>query len=194
MIVENFDKNNLPYYIAMIYGIKYKDDRRHEDEITLNDKLDPLYVRQSFGSDKNNVLKEINIDDDLRLMIMPKYCRDGEEQRYICYVVGASGEGKSYFMNMYCDLYGAYHPQNKIFYFTKNNAYKDKSLNHKNFTIVNMDNFIELYKDDAAFEQFIVDGREWNNSLLVFDDIGAMEKDKEADKIDRKSTRLNSSH
>lgn len=182
MICEKFKKEDLPYYIAIAYKINYKDDKMHEDEITLDDKEKPIFIRQKFPKEQNS-FEEIETDDDMRLMFMPKICREDEQQRAVVYISGASGEGKSYLMNMYADLYHQYYPQNKIFYFTKNNASKDRSLDREKYTIIDVEKFLEKYSDEDEFDKFITDGKEWDNSLMIFDDIGALEKDKKADKI-----------
>lgn len=183
MIVEKYNQNHRPYYIALAYAIEYKDDYHHEDEITLIDDKAPVYIRQKFANDDDNVSETITVDDNMRIMFMPKILRPNEQQRNVVYISGASGSGKSYLMNMYSDLYNTYYPENKIFYFTKNNVEKDRSIDRAKYTVINIDKFIEKYSDEEVFDKFIIDGREWDNSLCVFDDIGALEKDKHADKI-----------
>ena len=173
MIVEKYNKDNLPYYFSMVYKIKYKDEKKHEDETEILPD-DPLFVRKSF-SHEEPMFEKLDLKDDLRLMILPHINRKGEEQRSCVYICGASGSGKSYLVNKYAELYYDLNKEkNKVFYFTLNNVDKDRSLSKSLYKIINVEKFIEHYSDEEEMNKFIKDSPEYDNSLLIMDDIGAI--------------------
>jgi hypothetical protein len=91
--------------------------------------------------------------------------------------VGGAGSGKSYLMNDYARLYRLMNPTNEILYFTLNNEKHDTSLDLSLYKVMPMqlfcDYLIESVNDnmDSIKEM----GLMFQNKLLIFDDIGALE-------------------
>lgn len=180
-IIERKKKEMISYYFAIIYKIFYKDKFKHEDEITIDMNNDPYFVRIAFNFDEDrNKVNDLKVNDDHRIMFLPQMNRKGEEERDVLYISASSGSGKSYLVNQFAEVYNIEKEnKNKIFFLTSNNHEKDKSLSQDIYNFINVDEFLDYYSDDENMKTFIKDGSEFDNSLIIFDDIGAInDKDK----------------
>ena len=133
----------------------------------------------NFDEDRNKV-NDLKVNDDHRIMFLPQMNRKGEEERDVLYISASSGLGKSYLVNQFAEVYNIEKEnKNKIFFLTSNNHEKDKSLSQDIYNFINVDEFIDYYSGGENMKTFIKDGSEFDNSLIIFDDIGAInDKDK----------------
>lgn len=175
-ITKKIENRLKPEYIALAYPIKYKDDIKRENEVTLNDKKDVYYLRLSYEKDDfNKVQSKIELPEDYRFCPLPYLNADEEQERSVLYLSGSSGGGKSFLANMYCDLYHKFYPNNKIYFITSNNWQEDKSLNKDLYTFLDAKEFISNFMKPEIIADFATT-TEYNNSMFVFDDIGMFEK------------------
>ena len=165
-------------YFCTIYKIKYNDKYKREWEVKkdFSETNPPVFVRTAYDfDDKSKCVKSIELDDEYRILPLPYIPLKSEQERSTIYISGASGKGKSYLINEISEMYHALFPNNKLYFFTKNDWTEDRSLNKDLYEFVDVDKFIEHYRTADMLKQFLLT-KEFNNSFFIFDDIGALEK------------------
>ena len=162
-------------YVAVEYNILYKDKYKREAETSINHNTKPKYLRFAYQHDpKNEVLHNLILPTNKRLMLMPYIPIKSQQDRCMMYLAASSGAGKSYFVNQYCELYHGLHKgRNRILFFTMNDFKADRSLNHDLYDFVDMKIFLEHFKDEENIREFET-SHEYDNSMFVFDDIGSL--------------------
>ena len=95
-----------------------------------------------------------------------------DAEREIGYICGQSGSGKSYFVSMYVDKYKKRFKKNKIYLFSE--VHDDEKLNKFNPIKIKLDS--ELINDELDYKDF-------DNSLVIFDDVDAIKDKKIKDEV-----------
>ena len=165
-------------YFCTVYKIKYNDKYKREWEVKkdFSETNPPVFVRTAYDfDDKSKCFKSIELDDEYRILPLPYIPLKSEQERSTIYISGASGKGKSYLINEISEMYHALFPNNKLYFFTKNDWKNDRSLNKDLYEFVNVGKFIEHYSNEDMLEKFLLTS-EFNNSFFIFDDIAALEK------------------
>ena len=165
-------------YFCTIYKIKYADEYQREWEVIkdFSEQNPPVFVRTAYKfDDPTRCVKSIELDDDYRILPLPYIPLKSEQERNTIYIAGASGKGKSYLINEICQMYHALFPDNKLYFFTKNDWKNDRSLNKKIYQFIDVGKFIEYYSEEEKLEEFLLT-EDYNNSFFIFDDIAALEK------------------
>ena len=106
--------------------------------------------------------------------------------REVLYINGASGMGKSWLINSFAKIYHVYYPDNKIFFLTMNDFEADRSLDHKLYTKVDMNEFLEQMdtkgeNGETGLEEFSK-SHDIHNCFFIFDDIGVLNNDKKKER------------
>lgn len=182
-IIEKFNKENSHDYFAMLYKIKYNDDREIEKEVKIDPSFNAKFVRKSYKKESEAVEKIDLTDDNLkcfRLTIVPEIIR-GKDDRDVIYISGSGGSGKSYLVDQINLLYQKLN-NGKTYFFTANDPQKDTSLTHEKYHFVNLEKFFDQFGADGILDHFSKTSGLYDNSMLIFDDIGAV-KDKRKKKI-----------
>lgn len=169
-------------YIASAFKIKFKDQYKRENEVVIDNSVPTTYLRTSYSfDDPKNVFPSVILPEDYRFQLFPYLPLESEEDRSVIYISGASGGGKTWFLNETIKFYKEIYPHNKIYFITKNNWKIDRSLTHSNYTFLDTEKFIEDFSTPEAKESFLEDkDKVFNNSFFIFDDIGALDVKKEA--------------
>lgn len=190
LIEENFNpKHKSDYFCIKSTFIKTTDKDGHTDE-KLDGKCEPSFIRLKKHNEKCDAHEFIKIDDSKvnddaksheKFMFLPSMqssMRDGS------IIIGQAGSGKTYTVDLYCQLYKKLNPTNEILFFTMNNAEIDRSLTKELYKFVPMQKFIDkldLIKNNAEDMKNI--GHYFSNSMLIFDDIGTLKANKKFEKI-----------
>ena len=175
---KKLNKKESKDYFACIYKIKYKDKYKREWEVTkdISDDDPPVWVRTSYNfDDPAKCFHSLELDDEYRILPLPYIPLKSEQERSTICISGASGKGKSWLINEISEMYKTLWPNNKIYFFTKNDWSNDRSLNKDIYEFVNVNKFIEKYSSEEALEEFLLT-KEFNDSFFIFDDIAALEK------------------
>jgi ABC-type lipoprotein export system ATPase subunit len=183
VITDKIDYDLINDYVAMIYKVIFKTEHERENELTIDFNAPVKYVRFVNKVDikyGKHIINNITLDNNERLMLFPYFPRNGEEERSMLYLTGSSGSGKTYFVNAYCQIYEKFYKgKNKLFFLTMNNWKVDKSLDKEIYEFVDMNKFINYFKDEENIKEFAT-STNFDNSLFVFDDIGSLDKKEEA--------------
>lgn len=86
-----------------------------------------------------------------------------EYSRFVNYIVGKSGSGKSFYTSVYVEKYHLLHPQNKIYYISNNPLSNDISYSQE------LQDVIE--EIDLNTINTVIDFTKFRNCLLIFDDV-----------------------
>lgn len=119
-----------------------------------NKKAQEIFVE----NDKSKVdvfLKEIKCKDNEHLQHIP----NKSNERDILYITGASGSGKSYYMNKYIQEYTKKHKKNKVYLFSS----IDDDISIKSTTI-------KRIKLNEGFMNTELTASDFKDSLVLFDD------------------------
>lgn len=115
-----------------------------------------IYVNNNQKSKIRNPMTELNVKDTQRVQMIP----NKKKERFISYVSGQSGSGKSYFTNKLAEEYHSMYPKRAIYLFSL--LTEDKSIKCKHIKRIKLDdNFL---KTDLTLNDM-------KNCLLIFDDI-----------------------
>lgn len=139
-------------YIAII--VKFK--KLKKEEKTKRVRYVRVTKEKEYNAQPNVVLQ-----DNEMFMFLPNLAN----KRSIIYATGASGAGKTYLANEYCEIYKRLYPNRTIKFFTCNSTNDDPSLNLSLYDIENIYEFI----DDLQAGK--VKDEEFKDSLIVIDDI-----------------------
>lgn len=114
------------------------------------------YVYLDEKSEANNNYKELKIKDGEF-----QYIPDSNQNRFISYIVGASGSGKSYYASKLAEEYRILHPKNPIYllsYLTD-----DSSIDR-------VKGIKRIQLNDAFLEETL-ECEDFKNSLTIWDDV-----------------------
>ena len=156
-----------------------------EDTILEEKKMDYCAILYATNENKKDVplpneenIKFISFDDDdkendLKIVNPQKYFlptitfnTQKNIQRDSFVVFGASGSGKSVFINFMAMLHNILQPEQKIYFFTNNNYKIDNSLTHSLYNFMDLkETLLELDIDEFQTSN------EYDNTLLIFDDV-----------------------
>lgn len=182
-IKEKFNENHKFDYFAMQFLVKITYDKYNKKKYDIVEEAKPFFIRKANYDDEDAV-DEIRCEKEKyyeeQFMILPKLLMEDEQERDVLYLSASAGSGKSYFVNMFSKIYHMYYPQNDIYFLTLNDFKADKSLDHKLYKQIDMNDFIDSIQHSQ--EQFAKDGKLMANSLIIFDDIGALKDDKKREK------------
>lgn len=170
---DSINMNKVEDYTAMIYDIKYKDKYKKESETKILD-TEFKYVRLAYDFDKVNLMGSFKLSSTQRMMPLPYISGPSDEERDVMFIVGSSGCGKSYYTNFQAKLY-KFLTGNKIFYLTTNNVEKDRSLDKHLYTFLDVYDFLDYFSESENLKSFTANSPEFDNSLIIFDDIDAIE-------------------
>lgn len=129
-----------------------------------------IYLNKELDKKENKFSKsfnELKIEDSGIFQQLV----DTTKEREIGLITGASGSGKSYYINNYCIQYKKAYKGQEIYLFS--NVDEDKSLKVK-LNRVNIDE--ELYNDPLSVKDF-------QNSLVIMDDIDVIKNKKIKDAV-----------
>ena len=198
---KQINMNESDSYFAKCYKIKYENKYKREHETSIDTTYSPIYLRTAFESidDLPKCKTSIELSEEYRFQPLPCIPLKTQQERSTIYISGASGMGKSWLINSIVKDYKKIFPTNKVYYFTKNNAEKDRSLEPKAmYNFINVTKFIETFTkttetktgsytevDEEKIEGFLLDKKGiYDNSFFIFDDIASLEKiSKEASRI-----------
>ena len=170
---DSINMTNVDDYTAVIYDIKYKDKYKKESETKILD-TEMRYVRIAYDFDRTKLMGSFKLTTTERMMPMPYISGPSDEERDVIFIVGSSGCGKSYFTNFQAKLY-KFLTGNKIFYLTTNNVEKDRSLDKNLYVFLDVYDFLDYFSDPDKLKEFTANSPEFDNSLIIFDDIDAIE-------------------
>jgi hypothetical protein len=141
-----FEPTDVP--IAII-----KNDDKKDKKIKKRDKV--IYIDENSSS--NNNYKELTLNNnDGKFQFIP----DSNKERFIAYIVGASGSGKSWYASELGNEYKKLYPKNPIYLL----SYVD------NDSSIEKINGIQRIKLDEDFINTDLDSTDFENSLTIWDD------------------------
>ena len=115
-----------------------------------------IYVNNNPKAKVRNPMKELVVKENERVQMIP----NKKKERFVSYVSGQAGSGKSYFTNKLAEEYHSMYPKRPIYLFSL--LTEDKSIKCKHIKRVKLDeNFL---KTDLSLADM-------KNSCLIFDDI-----------------------
>lgn len=183
MIEEEFDENNSADYFAIRVLFKKSEENGITNEKMMSD-IPATFIRKAKSNeDSEKILETYDTEEkDVieKFMFLPsmKY-----KQRQCIYCQGQAGGGKSYLLNDYVSLYKLMNPNNRVLYFTLNSAEIDTSLTLSNYKIMKMQDFCDaLQKVNNNLDDIKGIAQLFENSLLVFDDVGNLKNNKKMQK------------
>jgi hypothetical protein len=135
----NFDKKGIP--IAIIKSKEYDKNKRN-----------PILFLSEDGFD------DIQLEHDETFQIIP----NTKTERFIFYVVGQSGSGKSYYCTQLLKEYNAIYPDRPIYMFSTVSEDSD---------IDKLKNFHRVILDDTFLEDEEIPVSEFKDSCCIFDDV-----------------------
>ena len=185
-IVEDFQESNKFDYFCMMYNVKVHHDKTYKLHEEVNKDVEPRFIRMTRREEEGQNVIKANSECE-RIMVIPQLLREGEQERDVVYINGASGIGKSWFVNLFCKLYHLFYPNNKIFFLTLNDFKGDKSLTHSLYIELNLNDFIEQMSEtddngESGLEKFSK-SHDVSKCMFVFDDIGVLKNDKKKEKM-----------
>ena len=115
-----------------------------------------IYVNNESKANIKNPMKEIIVKDTQKVQMIP----NKKKERFVSYISGQAGSGKSFFTNKLAEEYHSMYPKRQIYLFSL--LTEDKSIKCKHIKRIKLDdNFL---KTDLTLNDM-------KNSLLIFDDI-----------------------
>ena len=158
----NFERVGKP--IAMIINKDEKNQKNKNQIISINENDEE--VRTSY--------KDIKLEKNKNQIF--QVIGDPNEERYIYYIIGRSGSGKSYFIKQWISLfYHELYKKRPIYLFSYLDS--DKTLDElKYIKRIKLDN--EFLNDDE------ITSKDFNNSCVIFDDIDNIKNKKIKKKVD----------
>ena len=130
---------------------------------------DVIYVNSDPKKKVRNPMKELVVKENERVQMIP----NKKKERFISYISGQSGSGKSFFVNKLAEEYHSMYPKRKIYLFSL--LTEDKSIKCKHIKRVKLDeNFL---KTDLSLADM-------KNSFLIFDDIDTIKNKHIKGKLD----------
>ena len=145
----NFEGEGIPIAKIVREGEKGKGKKKKETEVFLDEH-----------SGARNNYPELHLKAGEKFQYIP----DENKERFISYICGASGSGKSYFASDLANSYKKQHPENPVYL----------------LSYVDSDSSIERVKDieriklDEEFLSADLNTDDFANSLLIFDDCDAI--------------------
>jgi len=141
----NFEGEGSPIAKIVREGEKGKGKKKKETEVFLDEH-----------SGARNNYPELHLKAGEKFQYIP----DENKERFISYICGASGSGKSYFASDLANSYKKQHPENPVYLL----SYVDSDS-----SIERVKN-IERIKLDEEFLAADLNAEDFANSLLIFDD------------------------
>jgi hypothetical protein len=130
-------------YIAKVYNEKGKN------------------VRKLYVSERKDGPKEVQLDEKHHFQFVPDV-----NDRFVLYVCGQSGSGKSVYISNVVNEYHKLYPKNEVFLISP--SIEDPAFDGKFIQKIKLD-YEFLNDDDIAIQEF-------SNSLVIFDDIEGLNK------------------
>ena len=165
-INDTFDEEDKMNYIGILY-----ETNEQPGSIPYPNQKKIKYISAKESKD----VEEITDDDILELKIKKNSQRyflpiitfntNKNIQRDVFIVFGASGSGKSVFINFLAMLHSKLQPTQKILFFTNNNYKIDTSLSHELYEFVDLEEMLH----DIDIKEFQT-SNQYDNTLLIFDD------------------------
>ena len=115
-----------------------------------------IFVNNNTKTKVRNPMKEIVVRENERVQMIP----NKKKERFISYVSGQSGSGKSFFVNKLAEEYHSMYPKRKIYLFSL--LTEDKSIKCKP---------IKRIKLDENFLKTEVTLADMKNCLIIYDDV-----------------------
>lgn len=173
-------------YIALMYKIEMKDALRGIYE-PAKDQKDSYFVSATESKHKNtqaqSYFKIPNTSYRFLPMLRQNCSSSKNVQRDVVVITASSGSGKTTLITRMSKVYRGINPDNKIYFISSKNMAIDPSFDARLYTFISFSDFMELFPDDEAIEEFTI-GNQMDNSLLIFDDIvlGAATKEGKEEK------------
>lgn len=184
MIEEIFNPaNKVEYFASRALYKKWEDSKGNTHEKMFDD-ADCTFIRKARGGETGvKLLQTFDTETNgiiEKFMFIPPLVK---KKRQCVYCQGQAGGGKSYLLDDYVDWYKMINPRNEVMYFTLNTAEVDVSLNLRNYKIVDMHKFFtNLQSISNNLNAIKKIAYEFQNKLLVFDDVGNLKNDKHIQK------------
>lgn len=124
-----------------------KNDKKKDKIISISDKT----------ADLDNPMNKIVLTKSFETI---QQIPNKQQERQILYITGASGSGKSYYTQLYCNEYKKLYPKNEIFLFSSIN--EDSSIDK----IKGLQRFIL----DDSFIRENIGAEDFKDSMVIFDD------------------------
>lgn len=115
-----------------------------------------IYVNNDPKAKIKNPLKEIIVKENERVQMIP----NRKKERFVSYISGQAGSGKSYFTNKLAEEYHSMYPKRPIYMFSL--LTEDKSIKCK---------CIKRIKLDENFLQTDLTLNDMKNCLIIYDDV-----------------------
>ena len=128
-----------------------------------------IYVNSNPKAKIKNPMTELVVKDTQIVQMIP----NKKKERFISYVSGQSGSGKSYFTNKLAEEYHSMYPKRAIYLFSL--LTEDKSIKCKHIKRIKLDN--NFLKTDLSLADM-------KNCLLIFDDIDCIKQKHIKGKLD----------
>lgn len=126
------------------------------DNKKMSKKFQPMIC---IGEGSLNKMEDVKLNASEHFELIPNI----NKERDVLYVIGQSGSGKSYFVSQYGKNYKSFYPKNSIYVFSTLNEDKD------GIDRIGKINRIKL--DDEFVDGEVIDTKEFEKSLIIFDDI-----------------------
>lgn len=153
--------------VAIVYD-KQKD--RTKEVVYLTKKKRGIdYDAEDFSEKLKKYINDDQSDDEISLKSryefqpVPPTEFSPDYKRFVNYIVGKSGSGKSFYTSLFVEKYHLLHPNNKIFYISNNPLSNDVSYSEE------LKEFIQ--EIDLSTINGVIDFTEFKDSLFIFDDI-----------------------
>lgn len=168
---RKFDRKQIDKYVAFCYNVK-ENELKPQDDI---DTKKPYYFIKYENKDEDDntpkLHSELRVDRSMfRFIPMIRGYKENNKQRSVIYIQGASGSGKSVLTNTIATLFHNQYPNQKIYFVSNNNVFKDDSLTHSIYTFIKLDDLITKYSNPFEMKAFKT-GSDFDNSLMIFDDV-----------------------
>ena len=115
-----------------------------------------ICVNSDSKSKVRNPMTELVVKENERVQLIP----NKKKERFISYVSGQSGSGKSFFVNKLAEEYHSMYPKRKIYLFSL--LTEDKSIKCKH---------IKRIKLDENFLKTELSLKDMKNCLIIYDDV-----------------------
>ena len=128
-----------------------------------------IYVNSDPKKKVRNPMKELVVKENERVQLIP----NKKKERFVSYVSGQAGSGKSYFTNKLAEEYHSTYPKRPIYLFSL--LTEDKSIKCKHIKRIKLDE--KFLKTDLSLADM-------KNSCLIFNDIDTIKNKHIKGKLD----------
>ncbi len=161
-IDESFNEEEKMNIVAIIY----ETDAQKGSIPFPNNKKIKYITTEELEEKRKNDFQKLKIRNKNKFFLpMITFHTDKNIQRDVYIVFGASGSGKSVFINFLAMLHSKLQPKQKILFFTNNNYKIDTSLTHSLYEFVDLEEMLQ----EVDIKEFQTSDQ-YDNTLLIFDD------------------------